>query len=239
MNDTEHSPDWAQRPTRQRPLLGLTILVVEDSKFACDALRLLCLRSGARIRRADCLQSARRHLQVYRPSVAIVDMFLPDGSGADLIAELASASPRIGVILGLSGDSAAGSEALEAGADGFLEKPFAGVAAFQHAILSHLSPDRQPVGLRAADTAPVTPDRITYREDMAHAAEALGDATDGHKVDYVAQFLIGVGRIADDGTLVSAAEALTSARSQGEPVQARIAQLAGLVQDRLTSRAVI
>ena len=52
----------AQSPTAERPLLGLTILVVEDSRFASEAMRLLCLASGARIRRADSLRSARRHL---------------------------------------------------------------------------------------------------------------------------------------------------------------------------------
>lgn len=51
-------------PTAARPLLGLTVLVVEYSRYAYEAMRLLCLRSGARIRRADCIRSAHRHLQV-------------------------------------------------------------------------------------------------------------------------------------------------------------------------------
>ena len=92
-------------PTANRPLLGLTVLVVEDSRFSCDAMRLLCLRSGARIRRADCLRSARRHLQVYRPTVVIIDLGLPDGNGVDLIQELSRAEPRVAVVLGTSGDA--------------------------------------------------------------------------------------------------------------------------------------
>ena len=114
-----------------RPLFGLTVLVVEDSKFACEGIRLLCLRSGARIRRADCLRSARRHLQVYRPSVVIIDLGLPDGNGAELIEELNAASPRVGIVLAISGDSFGESVALAAVADGFFAKPLIILAVFQ------------------------------------------------------------------------------------------------------------
>ena len=119
--DHNESLTLANTPTARRPLLGLTILVVEDSRYACEAIRLMCLRSGARIRRADCLRSARRHLSVYRPSVVIVDLGLPDGSGLDLIAELASAIPRVTGLLGLSGNTGMAAEAINAGADGFLD----------------------------------------------------------------------------------------------------------------------
>ena len=110
-------------PTTARPLLGLTVLAVEDSRFACEALRLLCLRSGARIRRADSLRAARRHLRVYRPTVVIIDLGLPDGNGVDLIQGLSTAAPRPEVILGTSGDNFGQAEAMAAGADGFIEKP--------------------------------------------------------------------------------------------------------------------
>ena len=104
MDDSDLFASAARLGSGRRPLLGLTILVVEDSRYACEAMRLLCLRSGARIRRADSLKSARKHLQVYRPSVVIIDLGLPDGSGAELIEALSTASPRVAVILGTSGD---------------------------------------------------------------------------------------------------------------------------------------
>lgn len=227
------------RPTQTRPLLGLTVLVVEDSRYACDAMRLLCLRSGARIRRADCLASARRHLQVYRPSVVIVDLGLPDGSGAELISELSCACPRIDVLLGTSGDSFAEDVALAAGADGFLAKPVTSVAVFQNIILANLPQERRPAGPRLIPDDPVRPDPLAYRDDMAHAADVLDDRSDGRMLDYVAQFLSGVARSAGDRALADAADALAEARAESQPLQSPIARVAALVQDRLADRIAI
>ena len=226
-------------PTAMRPLLGLTVLVIEDSRFACEALRLLCLRSGARIRRADTLRSARRHLQVYRPTVVIVDIGLPDGSGSDLIRELSASGNRPDVILGTSGDIDREGIALDAGADGFMAKPVVSLGVFQDTILSHLPPDRRPNGPRSVPNDLVEPDPIAYRDDMAHVADVLEGASDVRALDYVAQFLSGVARSADDDELIMASAALAAKRARGDSAASEAATVAGLVQERLAEKIAI
>ena len=144
MSNTLHS----LKPTSRRPLHGLMVLLVEDSLTAGEAVRLMCITSGARLRRADCMESARRHLRIYRPDVAIVDMGLPDGNGAELISELAQATPRTQTIIGLSADPSRATAAMKAGADSFIEKPLNSIAGFQSAILMNLPNHRRPMDIR-------------------------------------------------------------------------------------------
>lgn len=226
-------------PTAERPLLGLTALVVEDSRFACEAMRLLCLRSGARIRRADCLRSARRHLRVYRPSIIMVDLGLPDGNGLDLIREMADSQPKVEVVLGMSGQPELEQQALDAGAAGFLAKPITSLAVFQEAILSLLPARRQPAGPRVLNREQISPDKIAYQDDMAHIANLLDDPPDDHALDYVAQFLSSVARSAQDSRLEQAAEALAKRRTNGQPAGSETAIIAGILQRRLTKKIAI
>ena len=226
-------------PTANRPLLGLTVLVIEDSLYACEAMRLLCLRSGARIRRADSLRSARRHLQVYRPSVAVIDLGLPDGDGLDLIKDLVNNAPRPQVVLGTSGDPHSCEAALNAGADGFLAKPVTSLATFQETILANLPSDRQPNGPRVITDEIVQPDPIAFQDDMAHVVEVLESSADERTIDYVAQFLGGVARSAKDHGLLKATEELAARRDAGEATSSETARIVGLIQQRLTERIAI
>lgn len=226
-------------PTVDRPLLGLTVLVIEDSRYACEAMRLLCLRSGARIRRADCMRAARRHLQVYRPSVVIADLGLPDGNGIDLIDELSRAQPRVDALLAISGDTHLAADAMAAGADGFIEKPLNSLAHFQQTVLSVLPAERQPQGVRMLVDETVIPDEIAYQDDMAHIADVMDENSDARTLDYVAQFLGGVARSACDTPLETAALALARKRALGHPTEAERATIAGLVQNRLARRIAI
>jgi len=147
----------------QKPLLGLTILLVEDSRYCSDAVRLMCLKSGARLRRADTVAAARRHLATYRPSVAVVDLGLPDGSGLEVIRDLAALQPSAPAILATSGDDGGSGpvEALAAGADAFMAKPLKSLKTFQSEILA-LFPDRRirhPLLSGPGVVIPIDPDR--------------------------------------------------------------------------------
>ena len=226
-------------PTATRPLLGLTILVVEDSRFACEAIRLLCLRSGARIRRADRMRSARRHLQVYRPSVVIIDLGLPDGNGVDLIRELAETTPPVDAILATSGDTGLREAALAAGANGFLSKPAQSISEFQELILALLPPERRPVGPRVMTDESVHPDKIAYQDDIAQIAELLDDTSDDRMLDYAAQFLSGLARSAGDNLLEDAARALAAKRAIGESALSETAVLASMLQNRLSPKIAL
>ena len=217
-----------------RPLLGMTILVVEDSRFACEALRLMCLRSGARIRRADSLAAARRHLSVYRPSAVIVDVGLPDGSGLDLVTALAQASPRIGVILAMSGMDDLATAARGAGADGFLGKPLTSLGLFQAEILRHLPPDDGARGPRVVPQDSITPDPLAYRDDLDHMRDLLADSPDAAALAYAAQFLSGVARDAGDTALARAADGLS-----GPGAGASLAHVIGLINQRLAQRTAL
>ncbi|WP_341366447.1 response regulator [Yoonia sp. BS5-3] len=223
-----------QAPTARRPLLGVTVLVVEDSRYASEAVRLMCLRSGARIRRADSLETAKRHLAVYRPTVALIDVGLPDGSGLALIEALASAAPRIDVILGISGEPSTEDAVIAAGADGFIAKPISNLAAFQHAILAHLPQDRQPPGPRLLQDETVKPDDVAYQDDLNHIAQVLRD-DESCDIEYVTQFLGGIARSARDDDLNQAVRDLMKSRTDGTSVKPDMDALSELVNTRIAA----
>ncbi len=239
MDDKDPFTFHMRMPTQARPLLGLTVLVVEDSRFASEALRLMCLRSGARIRRADCLKSAHRHLQVYRPAVAIIDIGLRDGSGADLIAELTRVSPRSNVVIGMSGDPDGEATSLNAGADAFLAKPATSLAQFQELILAHMPAERRPLGPRVVPDENIDPDPIAYQDDLAHVADVISNGADEPTLDYITQFLSGVAKAADDRTMMNAVDDLRKIRANGQSNGSAFARLAGLVHERLEDKIAL
>ena len=239
MDTLEHQAQSLPAPTADRPLLGLTVLVIEDSRFACEAMRLLCLRSGARIRRADSLRAARRHLQVYRPSIVIADLGLPDGNGIDLIAELAQSQPRVDALLAISGETHLAADALAAGADRFMSKPLQSLSQFQQVVLAALPQHHRPLGLSVLADETITPDTIALQDDMAHMDDVLSGPCTPQTLEYVAQFLTGVARSARDAALEQAATALAARSPLGLPAIEEQRVIRSVLRQRLMRQIAI
>ena len=202
----------------KRPLSGQTVLAVEDSRFACEALRIMCQRSGARLRRADSLEFAARHLRIFRPGIVLIDVGLPDGSTLALIRELSRSEARIGVARAMSGDDTFADVTLAAGADTFIAKPIKSVSAFQATRLAELPKDARPARVRPVSGDAIVPDRITYRDDLSLAADLLASDADVDTLNDVTHFLIGLANRADDPGLADVARdverACSNARHQ-------------------------
>ena len=221
-----------QPPTAERPLLGTIILVVEDSRHACEVMRLICQRSGARIRRAESLASAERHLRSYRPRIAVIDLGLPDGSGLELIETLSQAESGIDGIIAVSGDDTLGQAALKAGADAFLPKPLASVSQFQKTALELLPKELQPPRLSRAAVDSVSPDPVALRDDLALAVDLLRANPDDATLDYLGSFLSSLGKDAGDAALTRLADLVRGANTKGGP-RTDVAKLARKVEARM------
>lgn len=106
-------------------MLKTRIAIVEDEPATRSALveRLSNTEQFELLFEADCLCSARSCLRASSPDVLIVDLGLPDGSGLDLIAELAERDPAIAIlVLTVFGDEQKLIHAFERGARGYLLK---------------------------------------------------------------------------------------------------------------------
>ncbi|HMS95441.1 MAG TPA: response regulator [Tabrizicola sp.] len=211
------SADAAQQA--QLPLRGLTLLVVDDSRFACDALRLILQRTGARLRRAESLETARLHLGCYVPDLAIVDLGLPDGRGDVLIAELAQQGLPV---IGLSGDPENRETSLDAGATAFLEKPIPSVAGLIRLIRQLVT----GAGAEAKGTDIPVPDAdpAALRDDLQQASRLI--RTKGDPA-YALGFVQSLARASEDAPLEQAA------RQAATPFDR--AKLGRMIDDRLAA----
>ena len=188
---------------------GQTVLVVEDSRHASDALRLMLRHLGARMRRAGTLAEAFRHLRLYRPDAMMIDLGLPDGPGERLIAALTLDPRRPRRIVALSALPDRGPAALACGADAFVEKPIAGLSALVAAVApDHVVPPLPDFG------AP-RPDARSLGDDLASMADLLRSSPDLPTRRYAADFLTGLAQQTGDSPLATVAAQLPQGADTG------------------------
>lgn len=202
-----------------QPLRGMTILAVEDSRFASEALRLYCQRSGARLRRAESLEAARQHLRCYRPDVVVIDLNMPDGPGTSLAREICE-RPRRPRLIGMSGEALAQHSFLAAGVDAYLAKPVESLRMFQSTVLRVL--DSSLSRLTPVETDLPGPDPLAMRDDLRQALDMLAEPQDEGRARFVASFVEGIARLARDADLTRIASAARRSGTAGIPALTEI-----------------
>ena len=104
--------------------LRARILVVEDEPDIRRFVRMTLESEGHEVFEAATLQRGLIEAGSRRPELVIVDLGLPDGDGVDLIRDLRSWSAAPVIVLSARSGEADKIDALDAGADDYLVKPF-------------------------------------------------------------------------------------------------------------------
>jgi two-component system, OmpR family, KDP operon response regulator KdpE len=100
------------------------VLVVDDERQILRALKVILREAGYEVIEAATIEEALDQAAVRTPDAAIVDLMLPDGSGVELCRSLREWSSMPIIVLSAIGEEDAKVEALEAGADDYVTKPF-------------------------------------------------------------------------------------------------------------------
>ena len=99
-------------------------LIVEDSATLCAIYSQYLDGSGLDVTAVETLASARETLVELNPQLILLDIELPDGNGLDLMDDLWRVTPRPAVVVMTGHGSDYAEQAIESGADDFLNKPF-------------------------------------------------------------------------------------------------------------------
>ena len=126
---------------------GARILVVDDEPQILRALQMKLRAAGYAVDTATTAQEALMKAGMRPPEAVVLDLLLPDGSGTDVCRELRSWSAAPILVLSAVGEEKEKIEALDAGADDYVTKPFSGdeLLARLRAALRRAAPSPDPV----------------------------------------------------------------------------------------------
>jgi two-component system KDP operon response regulator KdpE len=100
------------------------ILVVDDEPQIVRALKVILRDGGYDAIAAESVEEALDRAAVRPPDAAIIDLVLPDGDGVDLCRRLREWTDMPIIVLSAVGEEDAKVQALAAGADDYVTKPF-------------------------------------------------------------------------------------------------------------------
>src|SRR5262245_8763347 len=101
-----------------------TVLVVDDEPIVREVVVRYLERDGHEALEAGAVDSARAALEQHSPSLVVLDLMLPGGSGLELCREIRERSELPVIMLSARADEADRIVGLELGADDYVTKPF-------------------------------------------------------------------------------------------------------------------
>jgi two-component system, OmpR family, KDP operon response regulator KdpE len=128
-------------------MTGRRILVVDDEPQILRALRTMLRGAGYDVETADTVEGALVAAAAHPPEAVILDLVLPDGNGTDVARELRTWTGAPIIVLSAVGEEHQKIEALDAGADDYVTKPFGveELLARLRAVLRRATPTQEPV----------------------------------------------------------------------------------------------
>ena len=123
------------------------VLVVDDEPQILRAVQMKLRGAGYAVDTAATAQEALTKAAMRPPGAIILDLLLPDGRGTDVCRELREWSAAPILVLSAVGEEKEKIDALDAGADDYVTKPFSGeeLLARLRAALRRVSPLPRPV----------------------------------------------------------------------------------------------
>lgn len=102
------------------------VLVVDDEQQILRAMQMKLRSAGYTVETAASAEEALMKAAMRPPDAIILDLLLPDGRGTDVCRELRSWTTAPVLVLSAVGEEREKIEALDAGADDYVTKPFSG-----------------------------------------------------------------------------------------------------------------
>lgn len=105
-------------------MTGARILVVDDDRAILRAVRRSLETHDYQVRTLDSAAAVEATVSSFRPDVILLDLVLPDGDGISICRNIRSRTGASILVLSAIGDEARKVQALDAGADDYVTKPF-------------------------------------------------------------------------------------------------------------------
>jgi two-component system, OmpR family, KDP operon response regulator KdpE len=128
-------------------MIGARVLVVDDEPQILRAVQMKLRSAGYSVDTAATASEALMKAGMRPPEAIILDLLLPDGSGTEVCRELRRWNSAPILVLSAVGEEKEKIDALDAGADDYVTKPFSGdeLLARLRAVLRRAAPTTEPV----------------------------------------------------------------------------------------------